>query len=573
MIKAIQRAINRTNGVSDPRALLTDTLSNAFASRKDGYQTTARFDEDDDIPLRTAAAGMGTGYSDRSEVPETPEGRVVHGAATNRDSGNDEHERLREGSDVPSYPQPRRQVTFSEPDEAILSPPKLHPQRRARDGARKALEPLAIPFESAAVAEVKAYDTLKRLPAGFQFKRVETSKIESHTHPIAMLNLRKEELITFLHAELLKTDQFYQQKEKDVGKRLQVLHEQLHIMRARRDEELSGTRYLHDQQNGRKKRCSLMEKVTRQGSGSKSIEAPPLTPITPASGLRSYGRSDFARKPIEDSQIPYRAAKNKLRLAMQEYYRELEYLKSYSLLNRTAFRKLINKYERTLQPNARPTFRWFNENVDTSHFVTSNLVDEYIEAAEDLYTRYFERGNHKLAVSKLREITKPHGDKSGSALFNGLLVGVGLVFAVEGVWDGIEKLFDDDAKIREQTAFLLQIYAGYFLMLYLFSWFCMCCRIWTAYKVNYPFVFEFDTRNDLDWRQLSNFPCIFWFMFGVTIWFNFAKWWEFGAEVLFLWYPVMLIGVTLIIIFLPLPVLRWRSRRWFAIAHVSDVYP
>lgn len=30
----------------------------------------------------------------------------------------------------------------------------------------------------------------------------------------------------------------------------------------------------------------------------------------------------------------------------------------------------------------------------------------------------------------------------------------------------------------------------------------MDCKIWGASKINYAFVFEFDTRHVLDWREL-----------------------------------------------------------------------
>lgn len=48
-----------------------------------------------------------------------------------------------------------------------------------------------------------------------------------------------------------------------------------------------------------------------------------------------------------------------------------------------------------------------------------------------------------------------------------------------------------------------QIYAGYFLALFLFLLFCIDCSIWMRAKINYVFIFEFDTRHNLDWRQLS----------------------------------------------------------------------
>lgn len=39
-------------------------------------------------------------------------------------------------------------------------------------------------------------------------------------------------------------------------------------------------------------------------------------------------------------------------------------------------------------------------------------------------------------------------------------------------------------------------------MLALVLMFCFACKFWTISKVNYVFVFEFDTRHHLDWRQL-----------------------------------------------------------------------
>ena len=40
------------------------------------------------------------------------------------------------------------------------------------------------------------------------------------------------------------------------------------------------------------------------------------------------------------------------------------------------------------------------------------------------------------------------------------------------------------------------------MMLILVLLFCAACKFWTINKVNYVFVFEFDTRHHLDWRQL-----------------------------------------------------------------------
>ncbi|MCD9437116.1 ERD1 family protein, partial [Klebsiella pneumoniae] len=88
--------------------------------------------------------------------------------------------------------------------------------------------------------------------------------------------------------------------------------------------------------------------------------------------------------------------------------------------------------------------------------------------------------------------------------------------------------------------------------LMLFSWFCINCWIWTANKVNYPFIFEFDPRHHLDWRRLAVFPSFFLLLFGIFIWINFSR---YGPAELYLYYPVILIGITVAIIFLPAPLL------------------
>ena len=62
--------------------------------------------------------------------------------------------------------------------------------------------------------------------------------------------------------------------------------------------------------------------------------------------------------------------------------------------------------------------------------------------------------------------------------------------------------------LLETMLITVQMYAGYFLCLVLMLYFTLACRVWTRAKINYAFVFEFDTRDSLDWRQLAEVsPC------------------------------------------------------------------
>lgn len=94
------------------------------------------------------------------------------------------------------------------------------------------------------------------------------------------------------------------------------------------------------------------------------------------------------------------------------------------------------------------------------------------------------------------------------------------------------------------------------------------------------FVFEYDTRNALDWRQLTEvcrllyadwsltkqLPSLFFFLLGLFMWLNFMT-----INAMYLYWPVVLIGLTVIIMFLPFQVLYHRSRKWWAFSNVSTL--
>ncbi|KAK6220957.1 EXS family protein [Colletotrichum tabaci] len=399
---------------------------------------------------------------------------------------------------------------------------------------------------------------------------------------------KEKEFFEFLDSELQKVEAFYKLKEDQAGERLALLKEQLHEMRNRRTQELHAQKrqaeidFLNGNQGDRDGPQKgplkgplgwidpVKSKIFRPGPNSRALSKMAQTPaMRPAEG--GDATRDYIRRPYEHD-VPYRTAKRKLKLALQEFYRGLELLKSYALLNRTAFRKLNKKYDKAV--NARPQYRYMNEKVNKSWFVNSDAVDGHIKAVEDLYARYFERGNHKIAAGKLRSLSRRPGDESGSAFRCGILLGTGLVFAIQGTVFGAQLLFDNDPEVRSRTAYLLQIYGGYFLMLLLFCMFCVNCAVWTRNKINYPFIFEFDTRNNLDWRQLAEFPSLFTFIFGVFIWLNFS---EYGTDEVYEYYPVALIALSAFIIFLPAPIFMARSRKWFAYAHwrllLAGLYP
>ncbi|RMZ68291.1 SPX N-terminal [Pyrenophora seminiperda CCB06] len=410
------------------------------------------------------------------------------------------------------------------------------------------------------------------------------------------LDFCQAEFFSFLDGELDKIETFYKEKEDEATQRLAVLRDQLHIMRDRRiddiiqkqTDKIHARSHKHDGNHvltgGQNSSSSDEHQRGKKSAGGvlKHTFLNPIDAALEAINAGKYGKStknisqlatpaalqpqdnidnrrDFSRRP-ELPDVPYQTAKRKLKIALQEYYRGLELLKSYSLLNRTAFRKINKKYDKTV--NARPSSRYMNEKVNHAYFVNSDVIEGHIRATEDLYARYFEKGNHKVAIGKLRIKIARAGDYTDNTFRNGLLLSAGVILGVQGIIkaDAITDLSNTDGStLAINTSYLLQIYAGYFLINFLVLCFCLACRVWHENKINYVFIFEYDTRHHLDWRQLSELPCWCLFMLGLFMQINFH---QVGGESVYLYYPVMLIGATVALLFCPFKIFYFRTRMW-----------
>lgn len=356
------------------------------------------------------------------------------------------------------------------------------------------------------------------------------------------VNARQDEFWDFLDEQLEKIEMFYKLKEDEATARLDTIKRQLHVLRDHRQQEVNERRAAlqerkkaqGEQANG----AELEHAITSPDSlddrhhnvagiahlsrtkdaifhpiksakqvqfrGTPKVLGEATPPMRPLEHMR-----DYARKP-EHEDHSYTAAKRKLKKALQEFYKGLELLKSYALLNRTAFRKINKKYDKAVHPTDSMAYY---AKVNQAWFVKSGKVDEYISAVEDLYARYFYAANRKVAASKLRRKNRLANAFTQSVFRNGLALGLGAVLSIEAIVrasrDYYPNLMSDgqgnllDTIITERISYTLQIYAGYFLLLLLMLFFCVDCRIFHRAKVNYVFIFEFDTRHNLDWRQLA----------------------------------------------------------------------
>lgn len=166
------------------------------------------------------------------------------------------------------------------------------------------------------------------------------------------------------------------------------------------------------------------------------------------------------RQEPPNNDVSYRSAKRKLKHALQEFYRGIELLKGYAYLNRTAFRKINKKYDKAV--NARPPLRYMSERVNKAAFVQSEVIESLMVSVEDLYARYFERGNRKIAASKLRHTIRKSGDYSPSTFRAGLFLMAGTLFAIQALVYAAQHLHHSDVRVHVWTSYLMQVRLPYF---------------------------------------------------------------------------------------------------------------
>ncbi|KAL2690861.1 putative signal transduction protein Syg1 [Phyllosticta citricarpa] len=319
----------------------------------------------------------------------------------------------RRGSSASPPTTPKRQMLPRQHSSSAIPPPRTNSQGNFK-GIFQAKKTYISPVTEGSRVQLK-----KVLSLGT------TAVVQDADVPLEAykdIDTRQQEFFQFLDQELEKIETFYREKEDEATKRLVVLREQLHSMRDRRLEEITSSRsHRTIDQRQQAAATTLVGPNLENDEAESKIWPNPLDAVVqaakkipdkiahsraPSKASNSiadlgtprqfHDRRDYTRRQ-EPTTVPYRTAKRKLKVALQEYYRGLELLKSYALLNRTAFRKINKKYDKTV--NARPAMRYMTEKVNKAWFVKSDVIENYIHATEDLYARPRERATTPIRRS------------------------------------------------------------------------------------------------------------------------------------------------------------------------------
>ncbi|KAK9451922.1 EXS family-domain-containing protein [Limtongia smithiae] len=381
------------------------------------------------------------------------------------------------------------------------------------------------------------------------------------------------DFMRWLDGQFEKVQSFYQEKEVEAVARFEKIREQLHLLRDQKMREREKWDEEHELQptkaNGKKSGTAL-EKIARTcydrwDQFHKKLDLHHL-PLARDSANHSEQR-DFERR-SRPSSVPYAMARRKLKQAVMEYYRGLELLKSYRLLNRTALQKMTKKFDKTAVTKISP---WYMDRVTKSYFGQSNVIDDLMGQTEDIFSRYFERGNRKHAIEKLRsrEVQPTYYD---ATFFTGICLGLGIPLFIQALTTAVEKNFRDEL---DNVPFLLQIFGGGFLITLFGLLFGINCMAWAKNKINYPFIFEFNQHQYLNFREFVELPSFLFFWLAICMYLCFYDYWpdHLPAQ----WWPLIYVAFSTLVVFNPIPVFHWRAREWLIIALwrllLSGLYP
>lgn len=173
-------------------------------------------------------------------------------------------------------------------------------------------------------------------------------------------------------------------------------------------------------------------RIIRQGPGSNAPSATPAysfegAPSDPERGLRrrelrGLGRGDLLNDELQRKQamnslayreelileeeenrrqhLNHKVARTRIKAALYEFYRSLEMIKNYKVLNHTGFAKILKKFDKTAGWKLSKTYT--SSKLKPAYFMTSGIIQDLIVETEDVFIDTFEKGHRRRGMAKLR---------------------------------------------------------------------------------------------------------------------------------------------------------------------------
>lgn len=211
----------------------------------------------------------------------------------------------------------------------------------------------------------------------------------------------------------------------------------------------------------------------------------------------------------------YLAARKKLKAAVLEYYKFLETLSNYKILNRNGFAKIMKKLSKSVDVPCAEAY--YEARVAPTILVTSHRIENLSKATEEIFAAYFEHGNRKEAINRLRA-REDHTSHHFSVFRSGIYLGVALCATVAGLIEANEQSTHERVP---QWQGLLRVYGAEFIPTLFALLFGLNLAWWHQVRINTVFIFEWDVRNTMDRHQFFEMPALLMLLLSLCFWLSF----------------------------------------------------
>jgi len=184
-----------------------------------------------------------------------------------------------------------------------------------------------------------------------------------------------------------------------------------------------------------------------------------------------------------------------LKEAFLEFYRGATMLQNFCNLNYEAVSKLLKRYDKNFGTNTVRTYIQGNQKLEEVRQHT--LLAVVIRDIEEVFSRCFHQGNKKEAMQKLR--VPKERQRVGKSVFR-LGIYMGLVLALV-CYITYVLIYYRHANFPHFSSVVIVYRAVGLIVLIMWGW-AVDMFVWTRNKINYVFIFEFETRKHIRYQNI-----------------------------------------------------------------------
>nr|KAJ3421172.1 Xenotropic and polytropic retrovirus receptor 1 [Polyrhizophydium stewartii] len=318
-----------------------------------------------------------------------------------------------------------------------------------------------------------------------------------------------ESFFNELVRQIRKADRFYRERETEANYKFASIKQQCEILAA-----VPSSASASSSAAGR-----LPHIFTTRPHFGSTLEVPVSTVTNPDSSDQSHTEDSDDDNPADGRQSAAGAEhilattsnpRARLIKATMEYYRFLELLKNFRVLNEIAVQKILKKFTKSTGISTER----FHARLKQIHFMCSDSVERLISHTETLYADYIDQANDKRAAKKALRVPDSAASSKKrmvSAWLTGLMTGLALppiVLVIRHI---------AITPASPEFDLLLQIYCGIsvpILFLYLFA---LCLHIWDHFHINWVLIFELDARDYMSPQAFFELAAAMLLLFAYTM--------------------------------------------------------